>query len=131
MRSAPSSRARSHHALAVDRAAREQVDVREQALRPGVDAQVRLGEQQRARDGAVREDVERVAEHAGAAGARGVVEQRSQLVVRDEHGRVLDPGVHRVEPQARYLRTVESSQARPPGECGRVAAACRRMMSAG
>ena len=47
---------------------REQVDVGEPELGPGVDAQVRLGEQEHARDRAVRKGVELLADDGRAAG---------------------------------------------------------------
>ena len=48
------SRIVAQHDIAVDVAAREEVDVGEPELGPGVDAEVRLGEQEHARHGAVR-----------------------------------------------------------------------------
>ena len=50
-------------------------------LRPGVDAEVRLREQQHAGDGAVRKRVERLADDSRTARARGCTQDAVQRVL--------------------------------------------------
>ena len=73
------SRIVAQHDVAVDVPAREQVDVGERELRPGVDAEVRLCEQEHAGDGAVRKGVELLADDRRTASRRGRVEHGPQL----------------------------------------------------
>src|SRR5439155_23010981 len=62
---------RPQHVVAAEVSVREQVDVRERELGPGVDAQVRLGEDEHAGHRAVREDAELLAEHGRPTRLRG------------------------------------------------------------
>ena len=87
---------------------REKVDVGEPELGPGVDAQMRLGEQEHARDRAVRKGVELLADDgraAGAAAARRARPLSSSASVRTDG--VAHPRVHRV--QAHRLGSCASS----------------------
>ena len=66
-------------------------------LGPRVDAEVRLREQEHARDRAVREGVERLADDGRAAGVAAARRTPLQLVRVGQDGGVAHPRVHRVE----------------------------------
>ena len=88
---------RLQHDVAVDVAAGEKVDVGEPELGPRVDAQMRLGEQEHARDRAVRKGVELLADDGRAAGVCRGTQDAAQLVRVGQNGGVAHPRVHRVE----------------------------------
>lgn len=75
----------------------EEVDVRQRELGPRVDAEVRLGEEEDAGDGAVWKDEELLADDGRPTRIGGGVEERAKSVLIREDRRVADPRVERVE----------------------------------
>jgi hypothetical protein len=90
----------AENGFAVHVPVRQEVDVRKRMLGPGVDAQMRLREEQDTGDGAVRKDRELLAHDTQGPRVGGSAQEAAQPLAVGEDGRIPHPRVEGVQEHA-------------------------------